>query len=126
MAEHNDLGQWGEKIAREYLLSEGYAIGGENTRVGNYEIDFIAYKGDRIVFCEVKTRRDDFADPTDAVDPKKMRRLCRAAEEYVQSMNIPHDPQMDVITVIGSPEMDPSQVRIDHIPDAFRPPLRTY
>lgn len=123
MASHNELGAWGERVAREYLLCHGYAIGGENTRVGNYEIDFIAMKDDRIVFVEVKTRRTDFADPLQAVDSRKRARLVRAADEYIRSLEIPLEPQFDIITVIGSPD---TEWEIEHIPDAFFPPLRSY
>lgn len=123
MAVHNDLGRWGERIAREYLLRQGYAIGAENTRIGNYEIDFIAFKGDRIIFVEVKTRATDFTDPSDAVTPAKVRRLCRAADAYIRSMNILHEPQVDTITIIGTPDTPPDKIVIEHYPDAFRPPL---
>ncbi|HBI59129.1 MAG: YraN family protein [Duncaniella sp.] len=122
MARHNELGAWGEKVAREYLLTQGYAIGGENTRIGNYEIDFIAMKGDRIVFVEVKTRSTDYVDPLEAVDSRKRARLVRAADEYIRSMNIRLEPQFDIITVVGSPE----KYEIEHFPDAFFPPLRSY
>ncbi|MDE6495111.1 MAG: YraN family protein [Duncaniella sp.] len=122
MARHNELGAWGEKVAREYLLTQGYAIGGENTRIGNYEIDFIAMKDDRIVFVEVKTRSTDYVDPLEAVDSRKRARLVRAADEYIRSMNIRLEPQFDIITVVGSPE----KYEIEHFPDAFFPPLRSY
>ena len=122
MARHNELGAWGEKVAREYLLTQGYAIGGENTRIGNYEIDFIAMKEDRIVFVEVKTRSTDYVDPLEAVDSRKRARLVRAADEYIRSMNIPLEPQFDILTVVGSPE----KYEIEHFPDAFFPPLRSY
>lgn len=122
MARHNELGAWGEKVAREYLLTQGYAIGGENTRIGNYEIDFIAMKDDRIVFVEVKTRSTDYVDPLEAVDSRKRARLVRAADEYIRSMNIRLEPQFDIITVVGYPE----KYEIEHFPDAFFPPLRSY
>ena len=119
MALHNELGAWGEKVAREYLLCHGYAIGGENTRIGNYEIDFIAEKDGMIVFVEVKTRSTHFADPLEAVDSRKQARLVRAADEYIRAMNIKLEPRFDIITVIGSPE----HFEIEHFPDAFFPPL---
>ena len=88
MASHNDLGAWGEGIARDFLLAKGYAIGEVNLKVGNYEIDFIARKDDRIVFVEVKTRSSRSVDPLAAVDARKIRRLVRAADEYIRSRDI--------------------------------------
>lgn len=121
MARHNEVGKWGERVAREHLLSRGYAIGGVNTRVGHYEIDFIAMKGERIVFVEVKTRSGEDFDPLEAVDVDKRSRLARAADEYIRAMEIDLEPQFDIVTVVGS-ERD--GYRVEHIADAFMPPLR--
>lgn len=115
MAEHNEVGKWGEMVAREYLLTQGYAIMGENVRIGNIEVDIIALKGSAICFVEVKTRSTDFKDAADAIDRRKRARLVRAADAYVRAYDIPHDPQLDIIIVIGNP----MKYTIEHIPDAF-------
>lgn len=119
MAEHNELGKWGEEVAREHLLKQGYAIGGENIRVAGVEIDFIATRDDTICFVEVKTRATDFTDPTEAVDSRKRRRLVRAADAYMQAYDIPLEPQFDIVLVIGNP----LSYTVEHIPDAFHPTL---
>ena len=72
MAQHNQLGKWGEEIACEKLITEGYAICERNWRVGSYEIDIIAMKGNRIVFVEVKTRSNDYVDTLESIDNKKI------------------------------------------------------
>lgn len=120
MARHNEIGEWGEKMARDYLVSKGYAVMDKNSRVGCGEIDIVAVKGTRIVFVEVKTRSSDFADPLDAVDEKKMKRLVRAADAFIRSNKIMHDPQFDIIAVVGVPE---GECRIEHYEDAFWAPL---
>jgi hypothetical protein len=38
---------------------------------------------------------------------------------------IPHEYQFDIIIIIGDPD-SPVPPRIEHIPDAFLPPLRAY
>lgn len=123
MARHNQLGAWGEKVAREYLLRQGYAIGGENTLIGKCEVDFIAFKDNWIVFVEVKTRSADEEGALDAVDTKKVRMLARALDTYVSVNRIVHDPRIDVITVVGDPSGDPADAKVEHYPDAFMPPL---
>ena len=123
MAIHNDVGAWGEGVARDFLLAKGYAIGEQNLKVGNYEIDFIARKDDRIVFVEVKTRTSRGYDPLEAVDERKRRRLVRAADEYIRSRDIRHEPQFDIITVVGS---EAGGYEVEHFPDAFFPPLQCY
>lgn len=124
MARHNDLGKWGEQLAVDLLVTKGYAIAERNWRAGNMEIDIVAMKGARIVFVEVKTRSDNGFDPADAVDRRRVMRMVRAADSYVRSHGIPHEVQFDVVFVVGSPLGDVPP-RIEHIEDAFLPPLRT-
>lgn len=124
MARHNDLGKWGEQLAADLLVTKGYAIAERNWRAGNMEIDIVAMKGARIVFVEVKTRSDSGFDPADAVDRRRVMRMVRAADSYVRSHGIPHEVQFDVVFVVGSPLGDVPP-RIEHIEDAFLPPLRT-
>lgn len=119
MAAHNELGKWGEQVAREYLLVNGYTLAAEDLRVGRVEVDIIAFKGQSVCFVEVKTRSTDFVDPADAVDKKKQRRMVRAADSWVRSNKIPHDPQFDLILITGTPEA----YTLEHIPDAFLPSL---
>ncbi len=119
MAFHNDLGNWGEQVAADYLVGQGYAIVARNLRVGNTEIDIVAMKGDRIMFVEVKTRATSLRDPLEAVTPAKIRRLCKAADNYIRANNVRHMPQFDVVTIIGSQQ----SFELTHYPDAFFPPM---
>lgn len=120
MALHNELGKWGEEIAREFLLSQGYAIGGTNVRYGKVEIDFIAFKDNYVVFVEVKTRATDFTDPLHAVDRRKRSRMVKAADAYLRNNNLSLDYRFDIILIIGTPETGHT---VEHIPDAFFPEL---
>jgi putative endonuclease len=119
MAQHNILGKWGEDIACQKLIIDGYAIVERNWRCSHYEVDIIAMKGDRIVFVEVKTRQDDFVDPIDAINRRKILNIVRSADAYIRMKNIPHQAQFDIISIIGTPE----NYKLEHIPDAFDPPL---
>lgn len=77
MARHNDLGAWGEQLARDHLLGLGFTINDENAHAGGVEIDLVALRGTEVHFVEVKTRSTDFADPLDAVDKRKRARMVR-------------------------------------------------
>lgn len=121
MAEHNELGTWGEQTACDHLTSKGYAIVARNAKIANHEIDIIATKGHRIAFVEVKTRRTAIVDPVLAINRQRMNRMTAAANAYLKAMAIPMDPQFDVITIVGTPD----HFELHHYPDAFRPPLRT-
>ena len=120
MAKHNEIGQWGEQVAVDLLVSRGYAIVERNAKVGHYELDIVAMKGDRMVFVEVKTRSSELDDPIDAIDRKKIRYLCRAADTFMRARQLPHEVQFDVVAVIGNPSGD---YTVRHYPDAFLPPL---
>jgi putative endonuclease len=73
------------RAARHYRL-RGYRILGTNVWAGGYELDVIARRGRRLVFCEVKGKRGDgFGDPLEMVHAEKLRRLHRAAECWLVS-----------------------------------------
>jgi len=56
MTNNKILGNLGEKIAKDYLLSHGYVFLQQNFRVNKLELDLIFKSKDKIVFVEVKTR----------------------------------------------------------------------
>ena len=117
MSEHNELGRWGEAVARDYLLSQGYGIDGVNIRLGRIEVDFLARKDNYLCFVEVKTRSSGYVDPCDAVDRRKRQRMIQAADMYMSSLREPLDPRFDLIFIVGSPD----GYTLEHIPDAFYP-----
>ena len=84
MAQHNELGQWGEAQAARFLQQKGYAIIDNDWKSGHRDIDLIALDGNVIVFVEVKTRCSrDFADPLQSVNYKKQQNLLRAINHYI-------------------------------------------
>ena len=71
------------RAARHYRL-RGYRILGTNVWAGGYELDLIARRGRRLVFCEVKGKAGaGFGDPLEMVDGEKVRRLHVAAETWL-------------------------------------------
>lgn len=119
--EAKDLGVFGENVAAEHLIKEGYVIRERNWRcVNKTEIDIIAQTGTTIVFVEVKSRSGTFLDPLDAVTPGKIRKIVSAANSYMKQQDYDLDVRFDIITVKGSTQ----EYQLEHIPDAFLPPLR--
>ena len=48
------------------------------------ELDVVARRGDRLVFCEVKSKSGDgFGDPAEMVSAEKVRRVRRVAEAWL-------------------------------------------
>lgn len=123
MAEHNDLGKWGEDKAALYYEDRGYEILERDWKVGKRDIDLIALTEDKdtLVFVEVKTRQNnDLQEPEEAVDVKKMRNLAIAANAYVKLHGLDMDVRFDIISVIGKCSCVES---IECFEDAFNPLL---
>lgn len=126
MAEHNDLGKWGEQYVEAFLRRKGYIILERDWRHGRSlcDIDLICKTADQttIVFVEVKTRSaDDITLPEDAVTLNKMRRLGHSADNYVKMNNITEDLRFDIIALVGN--RNDEEPQINHIEDAFNPLL---
>ena len=123
MAEHNDLGKWGEDEAALDYEDRGYEILERDWKVGKRDIDLIALTEDKdtLVFVEVKTRQNnDLQEPEEAVDVKKMRNLAIAANAYVKLHGLDMDVRFDIISVIGKCSCVES---IECFEDAFNPLL---
>lgn len=122
-ADDKDWGQAAEQLASEYLISQGYTIRERNWRPKgtHLEVDIITQADDVIVFVEVKARTCGDVDPAEAVDRKKVMRLVRAADIYLRSLPYDFEYRFDIITVSGTL----AGYELDHIKDAFLPPLTT-
>ncbi len=120
MSEHYDLGRKGEDEAVQYLENKGYYIMHRNWRSGKRELDIVARDGNEVAFVEVKTRRNtNFGRPEEAVDNRKIRRIVASADAYVRKYAVDLPIRFDIITVVGA---EPP-FEIEHIPDAFLPPI---
>lgn len=117
MAEHNELGKVGEKLAQEMLLKKGYEILETNWIYQKAEIDIIAQKEkDTLVVVEVKTRNNEaIGKPEEFISKKKIRLLVMAADAYVQENNLDVEVRFDVVSVI----LNQKYQNVRHIEDAF-------
>jgi len=75
-----------------------------NVWVAGNELDVVARRGDRLVFCEVKSKSgEDFGDPAEMVSAEKIRRVRRAAEAWLAARPelAECEVRFDVIAVRG-------------------------
>lgn len=73
-----------ERRAAWHYRLRGYRILAANAWAGGNEVDLVARRGRRLVFCEVKERRrEDYGAPADFVGPEKQRRVRRAADAWL-------------------------------------------
>lgn len=101
---NREIGNAGETLACEYLISRGYSIICRNYRFGHLETDIICEDATHILFVEVKSRVDTgapskFGRPGAAVDAKKRRYITACAEEYIYKNKPGKKPRIDVIEV---------------------------
>lgn len=116
MAEHNDLGKFGEEKAVEFLEKKGYEILETNWTFQKAEVDIIAKKGTTLAIVEVKTRSSlDFGLPQDFVKPKKIQLLVKAVNEFVISKDLEVEVRFDIIAVHKQEE----KITLEHLKNAF-------
>ena len=116
MAQHNQLGKEGERLAEIFLLNKGHVILERNWRCGKLEVDLITDDGEKINFVEVKTRATKaFGNPEEAVTEEKELAMINAADIYLRNLNLDLEVQFDIISII----LDGENVELRHIEDAF-------
>ncbi len=116
MAEHNDLGKLGEQMAVDFLIQKGYTILETNWIFDKAEIDIIAQKETVLAVVEVKTRSSLlFGLPQEFVTPKKIQRLVKTINEYVNRKALQVDVRFDIIAI----HKEASRFDLEHIEDAF-------
>lgn len=116
MAEHNELGKFGEELAVEFLQQNGYEILETNWTFQKAEIDIIAQKENTLAVVEVKTRSSiEFGLPQDFVKPKKIQLLVKAINEYVISNDLDVEVRFDIIAIYK----EDKEYKLEHIEEAF-------
>lgn len=116
MADHNELGKKGEELAVDFLVKAGYKILEKNYRFQKAEVDIIALKGPVLAIAEVKTRSTDyFGNPQDFVNPKKIKLLLSAIDNYVVEKDLDVEVRFDIIAIIRQKK----ETKLVHLKDAF-------
>jgi len=116
MASHNDLGTEGEQLAVDLLLEKGYTIVERNYRFQKAEIDIIAQINGVLAVVEVKSRStNEFGNPQDFVNKKKINLLVNAADEFVNMNDLEVEVRFDIIAIVK----ENGNFTIEHLEDAF-------
>jgi putative endonuclease len=112
------VGAYGERCAVRHLVAAGLRVVVRNWRSDQGEIDIIAWDGDVLAICEVKTRRGStFGSPAEAVVPRKARRLRRLAAQWLEAHGAqPREVRFDVIEVFAPGR---GAARVEHTRGAF-------
>jgi putative endonuclease len=106
--QNRKFGDWGEKIAEEFLRKRDYEIVDKNYQKYCGEIDIVARKDGTLHFVEVKTRTIEsiqrFGLPEEAVNKPKMKKIVHTALTYLSEKNCGGNInwQIDVISIAYS------------------------
>ena len=104
MAEHNEIGKIGEKIAKTFLMKQGFYVAETNYRTKYGEIDIIAIKGSVFHFVEVKSIKVKSFDtlstlsvtPEDNFTKLKSDKVFVSAELYLRHKNVTPETKWQV------------------------------
>jgi putative endonuclease len=114
------LGHAGEQLAAEHLERRGFAIVARSHRTRWGEIDLIAVDPQRIVFCEVKTRRAGTSGPFDGLREAQCRRLRQMAAAWLQEReDRPHAPELRFDAIGVTIDARGRLVALEHLESAF-------
>lgn len=105
-----ELGQYGEKLAAEFLERQGFKIVERNFNTRWGEIDVIARRGRSLHFVEVKTRSGTaHGEPEEAINYFKQQRLLGAAKMYLlaRDVDLPNYQIDSVSIIIGDENQKP-------------------
>ena len=95
-------GELGENAACGYLTEAQYSIVERNWRCRSGEIDIIAEYEDRLIFIEVRARREGgrFGTAAESVDYRKQQKVRNTAQVYLRSIGrLDASLRFDVIAV---------------------------
>ena len=97
-----NLGKWGENVAKEFLLKNGYKVETSNYRTKGGEIDLICWDKSQIVFVEIKTSRSSLLKaPQDGYSKKQQNRLRFLAQKYISTHKFGEKPEAFRFDFIG-------------------------
>ncbi len=123
-------GDYGEEVAVDFYVKDGYKIRERNYHVSHNEIDIIAENERFVVFVEVKTRsvsyvgQSNYGRPASAVDYEKRKRTVAAAQNYIVKNKLNKQPRIDVVEIYLKKKADEDKspfeiLKINHIRNAF-------
>ncbi len=116
---NQNVGRFGEKLARDYLIKHGYGIIGANVKTSYKEIDIVAIKDNVLVFVEVKIRTSEkFGRAEESIFGNKTNNLKKAIGIYLRGNKKIHkysDIRLDLVAV--NIEKDKKIANIKHYTD---------
>jgi putative endonuclease len=109
------VGDQGEKLAADYLISQGFTLITTNYQTRMGEIDLIVERDEVLAFVEVKTRNKVYFPISQVITPSKQRKLTLTAKHYMVNNGVRDRVcRFDVVLIDATDNYE-----ITHIPNAF-------
>ena len=125
--EKQNIGKLGEDLAVKYLEERGYKILERNYRKKWGEIDiiaseninknqFLAFKSQELVFCEVKTQKEEFEwRPEENITRHKKHQLSRIIITYLKENKIPEYQNWRIDVLAIKLDFKTKNAQVEHI-----------
>jgi putative endonuclease len=115
------LGRAGEDVAAAHLERLGLDVLARNHRTRFGELDLIAWDGETLVFCEVKTARATArTSPWDNLSPPKREQVRRMAAAWLaETADRPHAAELRFDAIGVTFDARGRLVALDHLEGAF-------
>ena len=113
------IGQNGEEIACDFLLSRGHQILDRNWRSGHLELDIVSEDQEGLHFVEVKARTAPVTSAvSDQVNLIKQKRISAAALQYLNKKHlVGQEVFFDIVSVV----FDGQETVVRYFPQAWIP-----
>ena len=123
----SQLGRLGEQLAAEHLVRRGFQIVERNYRTRWGELDIVAFDGQTLAFCEVKTRRASTVggsplgvSPLDAVRMPKRNQVRKMAGRWlIERTDRPHADTLRFDAIGITLDRRGRLVSLEHLEGAF-------
>jgi len=115
--EIKQIGERGERQAKDFLISNNYKILETNFHSPYGEIDIIAVDHGTLVFIEVKTRSSDLESALNSISISKRKKISKTADYFLSKNHNLEDmfTRFDVIAILKGN----THTSLKHIKEAF-------
>jgi len=115
---HIELGQAGENIAVNHLISIGHEIIVRNYTWKKSEIDIVSKLENQLIITEVKTRNSDaLGKPYLSVNKRKQQQIIKVTNQFIIENDVNEEIRFDIISIV----LNRNRMNLEHIENAFYP-----
>jgi putative endonuclease len=95
-----EIGQFGEMIAKSYLIKKGFYFIDQNVHFSHAEIDLIFENSTQFIFVEVKLRRSDkYGKAIEQITGTKLKNMRKCIEMYQYQIKVLKEPRIDMVFI---------------------------